>query len=223
MNGIHDMGGMQDMGPVVPDRDEKPFDEPWEGRVWGLLRAMGPFRTQPVPNFRYELEIIPPADYLRMSYYERFLYNMEKWLRKDGLITQAELASGHADPRAPRHTPRLTPAMVAEQLAQRTPAGRDEVQLAARYQAGEQVRARNLNPLGHTRLPRYVRGKLGTIVRMSGVFKLEDTDSQGYSLPGDHLQQVYMVRFAARELWGEEARRSDAVIIELWEDYLERA
>jgi len=223
MNGIHDMGGMQDMGPVVRDPDEKPFHEPWEGRAWGLLRAMGSFRTKPVPNFRWELEIIPPADYLRMSYYERFIHNMVIWLRKDGLVTQPELDSGHADPGSRRYTPRLTPAMARAQLAQRAPAARDSVQLPARFHGGEQVRARNVNPLGHTRLPRYVRGKLGTIVRVSGVFELEDTDTAGLSLPGDKPQPVYMVRFGARELWGEQAGRSDAVFIELWENYLERA
>jgi nitrile hydratase subunit beta len=223
MNGIHDLGGMQDMGPVVRDPDEKAFHEAWEGRVWGLLRAMGPFRAKPVPNFRYELEIIPPADYLRMSYYERFLHNLVKWLLKDGLITQAELDSGHADPGSPRYTPRLTPPMAAAQLAERTVPRRNEVQLPARYHRGEPVRARNLNPVGHTRLPRYVRGKLGTIVRVSGVFNLEDTDTEGYSLPGDNPQPVYLVRFGARELWGEQAGRRDAVLIELWEDYLERA
>lgn len=223
MNGIHDMGGMQDMGVVVPDPDEKPFHERWEGRLWGLLRAMGPFRTRPIPNFRYELEIIPPADYLRMSYYERFYYTLTKWLLKDGLITHAELSSGQADPGSRRYTPRLTPAMVAEQLTRRTPVRPDEAQLPSRFHSGERVRARNLNPVGHTRLPRYVRGKLGTIVRESGVLNLEDTDAEGYSLPGDKPQHVYLVRFAARELWGEQAGRSDAVMIELWEDYLERA
>jgi len=221
VNGIHDMGGMHGMGPVVPDPDEAPFHEPWEGRAWGLLRAMGPFRTGRRRNFRYEHEILPPVDYLRMRYYERFIHVLVGRLLEDGIITQTELDSGQPDAGSPRETPRLTPAMVAEQLARRGSMRRDDVQVPAGFQVGQRVRARNIHPVGHTRLPRYVRGREGAIVRDHGVFNLQDTDADGYSL-GENPQHVYTVRFAARELWGDQAARQDAVFADLWEDYLER-
>jgi nitrile hydratase len=84
------------------------------------------------------------------------------------------------------------------------------------------VRARNINPEGHTRLPRYTRGRRGRIVRDNGVFALQDTDVNGQSL-GGRPQHVFTVRFAARELWGEQASARDSVYVDLWEDYLERA
>jgi nitrile hydratase len=94
------------------------------------------------------------------------------------------------------------------------------VQAAARFRPGQRVRARNIHPTGHTRLPRYARGKRGTIVRDYGVFVFPDTSA--HSL-GEKPQHVYSVRFAARELWGEQASPRDSVYVDMWEDYLERA
>lgn len=224
MNGIHDMGGMHGMGPIEPDSSERPFHEPWEGRVWGLLRAMGPFRTAGRQrNFRYVHEILPPVEYLRMRYYERFFKVLVDRLLESGFITPAELESGRPDPGSPRATPQLSPAQVAEQAERRGGSyRRDDVSIRAGFRAGQRVRARNLHPVGHTRLPRYTRGRQGTILRDHGVFDLQDTDSEGYSL-GENPQHVYTVRFTARELWGPEASARDAVYVDLWEDYLERA
>ena len=90
--------------------------------------------------------------------------------------------------------------------------------MAARFTAGQQVRARNINPSGHTRLPRYARGKVGTVERDHGVFVFPDTNAH---FLGEKPQHLYSVRFAARELWGEEAAPRDAVHVNLWDDYLE--
>lgn len=224
MNGIHDMGGMHGMGPIVRDPDETPFHEAWEGRAWGLLRAMGPFRRSGRRrNFRYEHEILPPGEYLRMRYYERFIHILVNRLLEDGVLTQAELDNGRPDPGSPRETPRLTPATVAEQIARRGGSlRRDDLRVRARYRTGNRVRARNVNPVGHTRLPRYVRGRQGVVTADHGVFDLQDTDAEGYALD-EKPQHVYTVRFTARELWGEDVNRRDSVFVDLWEDYLERA
>ena len=112
--------------------------------------------------------------------------------------------------------------MIAEQLARRRSLRRDEVRIRPRFKVGQRVRARNINPVGHTRLPRYMRGHRGTIVADQGVFDFQDTDAEGYTLP-DRPQHVYTVGFTARELWGEAANARDTVHAELWEDYLERA
>ena len=81
------------------------------------------------------------------------------------------------------------------------PASRS-VNLAARFQVGQRVRARNMHPLGHTRLPRYARGNFGTIDSDHGVFVFPDTNAH---FLGEKPQHVYSVRFAARELWGAQA------------------
>jgi nitrile hydratase len=92
--------------------------------------------------------------------------------------------------------------------------------VAPGFQAGQAVRARVMNPVGHTRLPRYARGKLGSIHLDHGVFVFPDTNAL---FQGEKPQHVYSVRFAARELWGGAAKPQDAVYIDLWEDYLEPA
>ena len=221
MNSIHDMGGMHGMGPIEVREDERPFHAEWEGRAWGLIRAVGPFGPQRRRNFRYEHEILPPADYLQMQYYERFIKVLVDRLLAQKLVTQAELDSGRADPASPKSTPRVTPASVAAQLAVRRSLRRTDVQVRPGFTVGQRVRARNINPVGHTRLPRYLRGHLGTIVADQGVFDLQDTDADGYALP-NRPQHVYTVRFTARELWGDAANARDTVHAELWEDYVER-
>jgi nitrile hydratase len=96
------------------------------------------------------------------------------------------------------------------------------VTIRPQFKVGQRVRARNINPVGHTRLPRYLRGHRGTIAADHGVFDFQDTDAEGYTLP-DRPQHVYTVGFSARELWGEAAHARDTIHAELWEDYLERA
>ena len=221
MNSIHDMGGMHGMGPINVREDERPFHAEWEGRAWGLIRAMGPFGPARRRNFRYEHERLPPADYLQMQYYERFIKVLVDRLLAEKLVTQAELDSGRADPASQKYTPRVTPASVAAQLAVRRSLRRTDVQVRPGFTVGQRVRARNINPVGHTRLPRYLRGHLGTIIADQGVFDLQDTDADGYTLP-NRPQHVYSVRFTARELWGDAASERDTVHAELWEDYVER-
>ena len=92
------------------------------------------------------------------------------------------------------------------------------VEITARFEPGDAVRAKNINPRGHTRLPRYARGRIGVVARDHGVFVFPDSSAAGQ---GEQPQHLYSVRFAARELWGEEARAGESVLIDLFEDYLE--
>ena len=85
------------------------------------------------------------------------------------------------------------------------------------FAPGDRVVVRNLNPRGHTRAPRYVRCKMGTIDRDHGVFIFPDTHAHGQ---GKSPQHVYSVRFTARDVWGDEAAPHDALYIDLWDDYL---
>ncbi len=217
MNGIHDMGGMDGFGPVEPERGEPVFHHPWEGRVFALRAALRPKDRVPGwGSFRYDLERIPPADYLRMSYYERwFAVSLDRLVRS-GLVTRAELETGRAEPGPPGPTLRPAPD------ARPTGPGRLDVEAPPRFQPGAAVRARNLHPPGHTRLPRYARGKTGVVTRDNGVYALQDTDEAGQALDRPP-QHVYTVRFTARDLWGERAPARDTVYVDLWEDHLEPA
>ncbi|PYU18822.1 MAG: nitrile hydratase subunit beta [Acidobacteria bacterium] len=219
MNGVHDMGGMQDMGPVQREENEPVFHERWEGRVYGLVNLMFAWRKWNLDATRYEQEIIPPAEYLRMSYYEKWLASLTGLLVKSGLVTRAEIESGAPAAGSPKATPPVTAESVPAMIARGNPVSRD-VPAAARFKAGQHVRARNINPTGHTRLPRYARGKLGTVERDHGVFVFPDTNAH---FQGEKPQHLYSVRFAARELWGEQAAPRDAVYVNLWDDHLEPA
>ena len=219
MNGVHDMGGMQNMGPVQPEKNEPAFHERWEGRVLALMLASSAWRKWNIDAMRSTIESIAPAEYLRMSYYEKWLAALRELLVNRGLVTRAEIESGIPEAGSPKATPPLTAETVPQALARGNPVSRD-VPAAARFKVGQRVRGRNIHPTGHTRLPRYARGKVGTVERDHGVFVFPDTNAH---FLGEKPQHLYSVRFAARELWGEQAAPRDAVYVNLWDDHLEPA
>ena len=219
MNGVHDMGGMQGMGPIHYEKDEPVFHTGWERRTLALNLATAAFRKWNIDAGRYQIELIPPAEYLRMSYYEKWIARLIELLVKSGMVTRDEIESGKPASDSPKATPALAADKVSSMLRTGAVASRN-VPVTPRFKAGQRVRARNMHPAGHTRLPRYARGKLGTVDRDHGVYVFPDTNAE---FRGEKPQHVYSVRFAARELWGEQASPLDAVYIDLWDDYLEPA
>jgi len=218
MNGVHDMGGMHGMGPIEYEKDEPVFHARWEGLAFALNRAMGVWAKWNLDASRHGIERLPPAEYLRMSYYEKWTARLELLLVESGLVTAEELAAGMPAPGSPKALPALTAEKVPA-LGKGRPASRD-VPVAPRFHAGQSVRALNMHPAGHTRLPRYARGKQGTVDRDHGVFVFPDTNAR---FLGEKPQHVYSVRFAACELWGGQASPRDSVYLDLWDDYLEPA
>jgi len=219
MNGVHDMGGMHGMGPIQHEKNEPVFHASWEARTYAITRALraGGGR-QNLDNSRHQLELLPPAEYLRMTYYEKWLARLINQLTTNGIATREEIESGRPAPGSPKATPAVTAAMVPALVTRRNSARRDSP-ATPRFKAGQRVRARNMHPTGHTRLPRYARGKLGLIVRDHGVFLFPDTNAE---FLGEKPQHLYSVRFAARELWGEHASPRDFIHLDMWDDYLER-
>jgi len=218
MNGVHDMGGMHGMGPIRHEPDEPAFHELWEGRVYALSRVL---RTRGglwnLDAFRHGQEVLPPVEYLRMSYYERWLAWLLRTVVEAGDVTQAEIESGRPETGSARKAALVTPEAVPAMVDRRASARRD-VAVAPLFKPGQRVRARNLNPVGHTRLPRYVRAKRGVVVLDRGVFLFPDTNAH---LRGEKPQHLYSVQFAARELWGNQASPRDSVHLDMWDDYLE--
>ena len=159
MNGIHDMGGMEGLGELHYEESGPVFHEPWEGRVHAMMAGLGVFS-----GFRLQLESIPAQDYLRMSYYERWLTALNEQLIKFELITREELESGRPEPGSARSTPRRTPAL-ARELPFETPKTELDIEVPARFEVGARVRGRNIHPTGHTRMPRYTRGTVGVVER----------------------------------------------------------
>jgi nitrile hydratase beta subunit len=216
MNGVHDLGGMHGMGAIKEDKHEPVFHAAWEGRAYGITRAMGGWRLWNLDATRFQRELIAPVDYFRLGYYERWIAGLEELMLRNNLVTPAELESGRPDEGAAVRTPTFTADKVPAFIAKGVPARRD-VPAAASFRVGQRVRARNMNPTGHTRLPRYARGKVGTVDRDHGVFVFPDTNAH---FLGEKAQHVYSVRFDARELWGEQASRRDSVYLDMWDDYL---
>lgn len=219
MNGVHDMGGQQGMGPVVYEKNEPVFHAPWEGRVYALNRAIRAWGKWSLDTDRHALELLPPVDYLQMSYYERWLHKLEALLVEYGLVTQEEMDSRQANPSSPKANPALGLATSDSWLNRGIASSHDPI-VRPLFKVRQRVRARNINPTGHTRLPRYARGKIGVIVRDHGVYLFPDSNAH---FQGEKRQHVYSVRFAARELWGANASPRDSVHLDLWDDYLERA
>jgi nitrile hydratase len=217
VNGIHDMGGMHGLGPIAPEPDEPVFHAEWERRVHALVIA-SPTRGN-IDAGRHQRERIPGPEYLRMTYYERWFAALCAMLEQGGAVTAEELARGAANPAAPKGTPRLAPQSVAPALSRSGSYRRDTATTAA-FDVGDRVRARNLHPTGHTRLPLYVRGRMGVIERRHGAHVFPDSHAHG---AGEDPRPLYTVRFTARELWGPEAAPRDSVSLDLWEPYLERA
>jgi nitrile hydratase len=211
------MGGMEGFGPIAPEAGEPVFHERWEARALALTLAAGAWGRWTLDKSRHVRELIPPADYLRMSYYEKWIAGLAASLVESGLVTRKEIEEGHAAPGTAKSTPPLTADRVEAVLSHGGPTLRT-IEAAPRFAPGTTVRARNMNPSGHTRLPRYVRGRLGTITRHHGAHVFPDTNAHGQ---GEQPQHLYQVRFDARELWGG-AQRS-AVYLDLWENYLEPA
>jgi nitrile hydratase beta subunit len=202
VNGAHDMGGAHGFGPVVAEADEPAFHADWERRVFALTIALGASGEWNIDSSRFAREDRPPAEYLGKSYYELWLAGLERLLAERGVLE-----------RPPARV--LGAGDVEATLARGGPASRPAPR-EARFAIGDRVRTRNTHPRGHTRLPRYARGRIGTVELIHGAHVFPDRNAH---LEGEDPQWLYTVRFSARELWGTDA--AESVSIDAFEPYLE--
>jgi hypothetical protein len=190
MDGIHDLGGMHGFGPVVMGCEEPVFHAAWEGRVFALAGLAVAGGLANPDAFRHAIERLSPVEYLTAGYYGRWLAALERLVAERGAL------------------PRRAAAATARRDAPRGP----------RFVAGDAVVARNVHPAGHTRLPRYVRGRRGVVALVHPAWVFPDTNAHER---GEHPQHVYAVRFAATELWGDDVDPATSVHVDLFESYLE--
>lgn len=217
MNGAQDMGGQMGFGPIEVEPDEPTFHAEWEARVLGLTIAMGAARAWNVDMGRAARESLPPAEYLSSSYYQIWLRGLQKLLVQSGLVGQDELDAGRALVPGRPDTGVLTPENVQRVLTTSVSNERP-VPTPALFAVGDAVVTRNINPLSHTRLPRYARAKRGVVERMHGAQVFADAQASGR---GEDPQWLYTVRFTGVELWGDDADPTLDVSIDAWESYLE--
>ncbi|QHQ35739.1 nitrile hydratase subunit beta [Algicella marina] len=219
MNGPQDLGGQMGFGPVAPEPDEPLFHAGWEPRVLGLTLACAALGHWGIDESRHARESIPPADYLRFSYYRIWFTALCALLERHGEVVPEELALAKVLA-PPRRAERCLPAeRVPAVLAAGGPTER-AVDRPARFAVGDTVRARVMHPKGHTRLPRYVRGAVGRVGAVHGAHVFPDAAAHGQ---GEAPEWLYTVAFAGADLWGPEAEPGLVVSVDAWEPYLERA
>jgi nitrile hydratase beta subunit len=219
VNGAQDMGGMHGFGPVQPEPDEPVFHAEWEKRAFALTLAMAMPGQWNIDMSRFARENRNPAEYLSTSYYQVWFAALETMLKERALVADDEIAAGHALHPAKPVKRTLSPGDVAQVLYRGAPTER-ETNTKAAFKPGDKVRARNINPVTHTRLPRYVRGHVGTIERVIGCHVFPDSNARGV---GEDPQWLYTVRFGGRELWGPDGDPTTQVSVDAWEPYLEPA
>lgn len=228
MNGAHDLGGAQNLGPLPLEADEPLFHAPWERRAFALTLALGAGGAWNIDMSRAARESLEPARYLASSYYAIWFEGLVKLLLARGIVSAGELAAleqpGASAPAVPAASVPPVPPIrvlgadrVAAVLAAGAPTARSGP--APRLAVGERVRVRLMNPAGHTRVPRYVRGREGLVERCHGPHVFPDSHARDGS---EAPQVLYTIRFEARALWGEDTT-ADAVYVDLWESYLEPA
>jgi nitrile hydratase subunit beta len=219
MNGAQDMGGEHGFGPVAAEPDEPVFHAEWEKRAFALTLAMARPGQWNIDASRFARENRDPAEYLSMSYYQIWFAALETMLKERDLVAEDEIKAGHSLHQTKPVQSVLSCADVLKVLHRGGPTERATNTKPA-FKAGGKVRAKNINPLTHTRLPRYVRGHVGEIERVIGFHVFPDSNAQG---AGENPQWLYTVRFAGPELWGDGTDPTISVSVDAWESYLEPA
>ncbi|MCZ8373908.1 MAG: nitrile hydratase subunit beta [Beijerinckiaceae bacterium] len=218
MNGVHDLGGMAGFGAVNPECDEPVFHGDWEKRVLAMSVAMGATGAWNIDMSRFAREDRPPGEYLSLSYYEIWLAGLERLLVEKGLASLDEAHSGQLSQPGMLLPRKLAADDVAPVLLRGAPADRP-VAVAPRFAPGDRVITSLANPAGHTRLPRYARGRTGTVTDHHGAHVFPDVRAHGGE---DGAMHMYTVTFEAGDLWGK-TTSATTVSLNCWESYLEPA
>lgn len=217
MNGGQDLGGMMGFGPVVPEPDEPIFHAAWERRAFAITLAMGATGEWTLDMARSARENRPAGEYLAMSYYQIWLAGLEQLLSERGLVGEDEIRAGRSLRQSRPVRRVLRAGDVAETLARGGPTERLAT-AEPNFRVGDWVTARLMHPEGHTRIPRYVRGRPGVIEAVHGVHVFADSNA---TPAGESPTFLYGVAFRGPDLWGPDCEPSLTVRVDLWEPHLE--
>ena len=207
MDGVHDLGGMEGFGAVDVDPDEPAFRQEWEARTFAVAGAAltaGGFNTA---VFRHAIERMDPGHYLTSSYYEHWLTAVATLLVEAGMISRRDL-----DDRVGGFPLSYPAAAGAEDVDVATPHD------TPRHAVGDLVRVRDVQFAGHTRCPRYVRGRRGVVVRIDSPAPIPEIEAHRRERV---LDPNYSVRFEAADLWCDASEPNACVHVDLYERYLE--
>ena len=214
MNGAHDLGGKHGFGPIDQSQTEN-FNHPWEETVFGLTLTCGMLGQWNLDQSRYARERTDPAHYLSSTYYEHWLHGLELLLLENKLVSKEEL-SGEIQAATDGNNQAVAPAK-AKQLVETGAPTQLKSSKGGRFELDDMVIVTNENPKGHTRVPSYVRGVAGKVVKLHGAHIYADEHARSGNKVPEHL---YSVRFEGEAIWGNSAEPKSAVYIDLCEPYL---
>ena len=210
-----DLGGQRGHGAIVPEPEGELWHAAWEPRVMALTVAMGATGSWNIDMSRRARETLP--DYSRRSYYEIWFAALQKLLIERRIVRRAELRRGRSlDPPLPLARV-LRAAQVESALARGSPTLRP-VAAPAKFEIGNRVRTLDHKATHHTRLPGYVRGKVGIVEQVLGTHVFADTHAHGL---GEQVQWLYTVVFDAAQVWPDEPAAAHRVSVDAWEPYLQ--
>jgi nitrile hydratase subunit beta len=202
MDGMHDLGGKEGFSKIRFEPNAQIFHADWEikaNALYSLAVKSGIFNMD---EYRHAIERMEPRHYLSAGYYERSLTSLASLCVEKGLITQSELEdlAGGAYPLALRSAP-----------------GRTNHSSRTTFLPGQRVRVRNEHASCHVRMPGYIRGKEGVVVRITPAYPFPDAHAHGVNAADE---PTYDVAFEARHLWPEGCEEA-SVHVGVFESYLE--
>ncbi|MDQ1012147.1 nitrile hydratase beta subunit [Streptomyces sp. V4I23] len=210
MDGVHDLGGMQGFGEVphtVNADTGGPFHAEWEHLPYSLMfLGAADMNKFSIDEVRHVVERMEPRHYMATPYYERYVIGVATLMVEKGVLTHDELEELAGGP-----FPLSLPA---------TSAGRPAATERQQFEVGDQVRVRDEYVPGHIRMPRFCRGKTGTITHRTSE-SWPFPDSIGHGRTDASAEPTYHVSFAATDLWGDDTD-AGKVIVDLFEGYLDK-
>lgn len=215
MNSMHDLGGRHGFGPIDIIENEPVFRAEWERRMFGIFILASNSGFFNVDQFRHSIENMDPVHYLSSPYYEHWL---------EALLFHADrlgVTAGEGSATAPDSALNRFPLDKVDDMVRTGANYHAQAKVEPRFKAGDRITVRNINPIGHTRLPAYVRGKSGRVEKDFGVYVFPDTMAHDR---GEKPQHLYNVIFQASELWGSDTPNpADTLVISMFEDYITKA
>ena len=219
MHGDQDLGGLANFGPIIREENEPVFHDEWERFVFSNTLALIGSGYFCVDEMRRSTEQIPPVQYLASTYYEKWLESLINILKEKNVITAEEMQRGKSLRSTGTALPPL-PKEGAEFITSNPVPVLQELDQPPLFEVGDKVTTKVMHPTTFTRLPRYARGKQGTVEKNYGACGFPDSNADGR---GEAPQYNYSVRFSARELWGNDAPPKDCLFIDLFEIYMEHS
>lgn len=216
MDGIHDVGGRQGFGPIEVTDADPPFPTEWEARAFGITKSVTAASDYSVDKFRYTREQLPPLEYLTAPYFEQWMRGTMAMLVGSGLVSAEELANGRSDGTIPSDVGPQKTAEDARAATAATARFDGPYDGTPRFASGDRVTVSLDAPRGHTRLPQYVRGRVGQVLAYRGA----------HGVPEDNVKNVktfeplYTVAFGLGDLFEEHQGSADQINVEIWERFL---